>query len=482
MAGRAAVTGGTVITPDGPRQADVLISNGVIAGIGRAGPDDVPVVDAAGCYVLPGGVDPHTHLMSDVPRATAAAAAGGTTTVLSFTNPDPGQGDLDSLLARRAELASLPATADVGLHAMIYAPDLVTEADLAAALAAGASAIKIFLAYPELGIMCSPSRLLELMTLARRLGLLVQVHCENGPLIETLVEHAVQAAGPQARPGAARLFADTRPAEVEEEAVASTLAIASLAQAPCYLVHLSSAGAIEQVRLARKRARAPVYAETCLHHLLLDDRSYAGPEPGRYLVAPPLRDASHAEALWAAVADGTIDTVGSDHCQTRSAVTGGLAAVAGDCAYGIAGVGARLPLLLSEGLARDIPLTRLARLAAENPARIFGHYPAKGALAPGSDADVVVYDPDGEAPISGDAFDDGTGPTIYAGGTQRGRIRAVLLRGELVAADGQPTGARPGRYRPAGDPRPAGQRLRGEDQTKGVAAASQPGALGSSPP
>jgi dihydropyrimidinase len=485
VAGRAAVTGGTVLTPDGPVQADVLISDGVITQIGRAGPGDVPVADATGCYVLPGGVDPHTHLMSDVPRATAAAALGGTTTVLSFTNPEPGQGDLDSLLTRRAELASGQASADVGLHAMIYAPDLVSDADLAAARAAGASAIKIFLAYPELGIMCSPSRLLELMTQARRLGMLVQVHCENGPLIETLERHAVQAAGQRAGRGAARLFADTRPPEVEEEAVASTLAVAALAQAPCYLVHLSSAGAIEQVALARRRSRAPVFAEVCLHHLLLNDRSYAGPEPGRYLVAPPLRAGAHTEALWAAIADGTVDTVGSDHCQTRSAVTGGLAAVAGDCHYGLAGVGARLPLLLSEGLARDIPVTRLTQLAAENPARIFGHYPRKGALAAGSDADIVVYDPAGQTRIDDDAFHDGTGPTVYAGRIQRGRIRAVLLRGAVVAAGGRLTGARPGRYLPAGEPRPArrpGQRSRRDDQTQGAAAAGPPGALGSSRP
>jgi dihydropyrimidinase len=460
-----AVVGGTVVTPDGPRRADVLISGGRVAGLTEAGPaeaggaeagaGDSQQIDAAGCYVLPGGVDPHCHLMAQVRLATAAAALGGTTTALSFTNPDPGQGDLDCLLSRRSEITGGGAVVDVGLHAMLYDPEHAGPADLAAARRAGAAAIKVFLAYPELGIMCTPRRLFELMADARQAGLLVQVHCESGPLIEALVARAVRADAARAGSGdrGARLFCDTRPPEVEEEAVASALAAASLADAPCYLVHLSSAGAIDQVRLARKRHRPPVFAEVCLHHLLLDDQRYAGADAGRYLVAPPLRAAGHADALWEAVADGTVDAVGSDHCQTRSAVTGALAVPGETCSYGIAGIGARLPLLLSEGLARGIPILRLIRLLSENPARIFGHYPRKGAIAPGSDADIVVFDPAGETVVGADDFQDGTGPSVYAGQPRRGSIRAVLLRGELIAAHGSLAQRRHrGRYLPAVQP------------------------------
>jgi dihydropyrimidinase len=458
-----AVAGGTVVTPDGTRRADVLISDGKVARLAEAGltdarpaeggPDGGQRLDAAGCYVLPGGVDPHCHLMAQVALATAAAARGGTTTALSFTNPDPGQGDLDCLRSRRAELDGGGAVVDVGLHAMLYDPERATPADLAAARRAGAAAVKVFLAYPELGIMCSPRRLFELMADARRAGLLVQVHCESGPLIEALVTRAVRDRAERAgadRDGA-RIFAGTRPPEVEEEAVASALAAAALAGAPCYLVHLSSAGAIDQVRLARKRNRPPVFAEVCLHHLLLDDHRYAGADAGRYLVAPPLRPAEHIEALWEAVADGTIDAVGSDHCQTRSAVTGGIAAPGESYRYGLAGIGARLPLLLSEGMARGVPVSRLVQLLSENPARIFGHYPRKGALAPGSDADIVVFDPAGETVVGADDFDDGTGASVYAGGRQRGRVRAVLLRGQLIVTGGVLTQHRGrGRYQPAG--------------------------------
>ena len=270
--------------------------------------------------MLPGGVDPHCHLMPGVHPATAAAACGGTTTVLSFTGPAAGERDLDALLRNRGELERGGAVTDIGLHAAIYDPEHIGHDDLAAVKRAGAAAIKIFLAYPELGIMCSTRRLYELMSAARELGLLVQVHCENAPLIDVLVDEAV-AAGARG----ARVFADTRPHEVEEEAVARTLEVASLAGAACYLVHLSSAGSVEQVRLARRRGQRGVIAEVCTHHLLLDDTRYAGADAERYLVCPPLRDRSHVEALWEGLADGTIDTVGSDHCQVKSATSGPLA-------------------------------------------------------------------------------------------------------------------------------------------------------------
>ena len=273
--------------------------------------------------------------------------------------------------------------------------------------------------------------------------MIVQVHCENGPLIEALTARALSAGrrGP-------RVFADTRPPEVEEEAVARALATASLTGAACYLVHLSSAGAIEHVRLARQRGQARVFAEVCLHHLLLDERRYAGRDAERYLVAPPLRAGQHVAALWEAVADGTVDTVGSDHCQARSVTIPGLSPSGGAYRYGLAGVGARLPMLLSAGQARGIPLSRLLELAARNPARIFGHYPKKGVLAMGSDADLIIYDPAGRTTLGASDFADGTGDNVYAGLPVLGRIRDVLLRGRLIVSGGRFVGGS-GDYLPA---------------------------------
>jgi dihydropyrimidinase len=477
----SAVTGGTVIMPGGPVRADVRIQGGTIAAIGDHRDSGGQQLDAAGCYVLPGGVDPHCHLMAGVHPATSAAARGGTTTVLTFTGPAAGERDLDALLRNRDELERGGAVTDVGLHAAIYDPEHVSHDDLAAVKRAGAAAIKIFLAYPELGIMCSTRRLYELMCAAREIGLLVQVHCENAPLIDALVAEALRAeaaagaggepgrpgesgrparSGRPGRPGhpagpgrsGARIFADTRPPETEEEAVARTLAVASLAGAACYLVHLSSAESLDQVRLARRRGQRDIFAEVCTHHLLLDDTRYAGADAERYLVCPPLRDRRHVEALWEGLADGTIDTVGSDHGQVRSPVTGPLAEAGHHYHYGLAGVGPRLPLLLSAAAARGLPVERVAELAAANPARAFGHYPAKGALAPGSDADIVIFDPGGDAALPDDGFGDGTGDSVYAGLATRGRIRAVLLRGQLIVTGGMLVDhGRPGRYLPAAD-------------------------------
>ena len=232
--------------------------------------------------------------------------------------------------------------------------------------------------------------------------------------------------------------------------MARTLAVASLAGAACYLVHLSSAGAVDQVRLARRRGQPTVFAEVCTHHLVFDDARYAGDDAGRYLVAPPLRARHHVEALWDGLADGTIDTVGSDHCQVRSMTAGTLAEAGHRYWYGLAGAGPRLPVLLSAAMARGLPIERVVQLAAENPARAFGHYPAKGALAPGSDADIVIFDPHGDAVLPDDGFGDGTGDSVYAGLRGQGRIRDVLLRGRpIVRAGATVDQDRPGRYRPA---------------------------------
>lgn len=463
-----AVTGGTVVTPAGAVRGELFVQDGRIAAVEASPPnrasagvhsgedrfptgEDRPspskraglrspadggeVVDATGCLVIPGGVDPHCHLMEDLHDSTRAAALGGTTTVLSFTNPADGEDSLDCLRRRRDEIAAADVFVDVGLHAMLYEPGRAIRDELASMKAEGASAVKVFLAYSELGIMWSPSGLFDLMTIARQVGEIVQVHCESGPLIDSLVAEAAGAG----RSGAG-VFADTRPAVVEAEAVACALAVASLTGATCYLVHLSSAAAIEYVRLARSEFGTSVIAEVCQHHLLLDEGLYLGADPERYLVAPPLRSRAHIESLWEAVADGTVDALGSDHCQLRSTALHEISPDGTGYRYGLAGVGARLPLLLSEGLRRGISIERMVEVLCTGPARVFGHCPRKGVLAPGSDADFVVFDPNVQGVLTQAALEDGTGDSIYTGTAVRGAVRSVALGGTIVVRDGVLTG------------------------------------------
>jgi dihydropyrimidinase len=427
-----AVTGGTVVLAGGALPADVIIEDGRIAALAKPGTAraGAGALDATGCLVLPGGVDPHCHIMADVAAATRAAALGGTTTVLSFTNPGPGEEAGECFLRCRSEVTGGRPAVDVGLHAVLYRPDEV--ADLAALRNAGVSGIKVFLAYSELGIMWSTRGLFELMTTAARHGQVVGVHCEDGELIDGLAAAAVTA-GHTGVP----VFAQTHPPGAEAAAVARVLETAHITGAVCYLVHLSCAEALDQVRLARRRDSPDLRAEVCLHHLLLDDRCYLRDDAERYLVCPPLRPPGHPEALWQALADGTLDMVGSDHCQERSRTIGEFAPDGRGYRYGIAGVGARLPLLLSRGLARGLPVERLAEVGCANPARAFGHYPRKGVIAPGSDADLLIWDPRGQSVIAADSFDDGTGDSVYVGEPLNGWVRDVLLRGRALVRQGR---------------------------------------------
>lgn len=406
------IFGGLVVTEAGSREADVVVADGRIVAIEP--PTAGGELDARGCVVLPGGVDPHTHPLSDLAAASTAAGRGGTTTVLAFTAPLPGESP--GAAWRRAEEEHLPqATVDVALHPAIWAPDQLTRADLEELGALGATSVKLYLAFPELGMMASDRTLYETLRASVELGLLVMVHCENGGAIEARVEEQLA----RAATGVGG-FVAARPPGVEEEAVARTLALARLAEAPVYLVHLSSAGSLDLVREARSRGQT-VVAEACAHHLLLDETCYERPDPGRWLVVPPLRPRLHVDALWEAVLDGTLDTIGSDHANTPYRPS-----FRGDdfraLPYGFPGVETRVPLVLSEGTRRGVPLERLASLLATTPARSFRREDT-GAIVPGAAADLVVWDPSARWTVDASPYD---------GLDVTGRIRTVLRGGRAV--------------------------------------------------
>jgi dihydropyrimidinase len=437
---RLRVTGGLVVTPAGVQKTDIVVSGERVIGLGAVDSRDGEVIDAERCYVLPGGVDPHTHLLADVASATRSAAFGGTTTAVCFTNPAPGEATPDAVVRGRGEVERLAAI-DVALHAIIGEPDRIAAEDLRRVRRLGVRALKVFLAFPEQGLMASDGALYEVLRAAISLGLLVRVHCENGSVIQALIADNLSRGRRQPA-----YFPRSRPPEVEEEAIARTLAIARLAGAAVYITHVTTAGGIGLIGAARGQGQV-VHAEVCLHHLLLDAGRYKSKRAARFLVAPPLRPREDLEALWSAAADGTVDTIGSDHAQSQYRPQGQKPGDFTSLPYGLAGIEMRLPLLLSEGLRRGLPIERLVQLAATRPAQLLGLFPRKGAISPGADADLVVWDPRPHWKVRAPALHDGIGDSPYSGMTVRGAVRFVLLRGRLLVADGRWVApASPGRY------------------------------------
>ena len=425
------IAGGQVVTPAGVFTGDVVVDGERIVAIAEPGRFDGDRIEARDCFVAPGGVDPHVHLLSDVP-AGDQALLGGTTTALSFTWPDD---DEDPVAAfERARDRMLPETSlDVALHAALWSPDEVTAEHVRRLAELGVCGLKLYVAYPELGIMASDRVVYDVMRWGTEHGLPVQVHCENGDLIAALTAEAL-AAG---RIGV-RSFFQTRPAVAEEESVHRMLCLAELTGAQVYLVHLSTAGAVDHVRAARRRG-VRVTAESCTWNLTLDDSVIAADDPRPYMAAPPPRPREHVEAVWRAVADGTINTLGSDHHE-RSYAPPETADFTG-IPYSIRGIRVRLPMLLAEGVRRGIAIERMTHLLAAGPARAFG-IASKGRLAPGADADVVLWHPSASWTI-GDDY------PAWRGRTVPGAVKTVLRRGEVVVRDGELLASRtPGRHLP----------------------------------
>ncbi|CAN5777547.1 dihydropyrimidinase [soil metagenome] len=435
------IANGKVVTAGETRAVDVVVDGGKVVGLVEpgSGPPGHEVVDAAGAYVLPGGVDPHVHALSGTAPATLSGSVGGTTTLLSFTLPHPTESPAEGLTRARDEEVPL-SPVDMGLHASYLKPGMVSFEQLSELRDLGVSGIKVFLAYPELGIMFTDGPLFELLRSAAALELRVQVHCEVGEVIEVLVGE-YQAAGRRE----VCCFAETRPVEVEDEAVRRTLTLAEYVDAAVYIVHMTTAGGLEAVREAR-RAGVDVKAEACTHHLLLDESRYKGEAPERFLIAPPLRPIEHVEALWEAVADGTLDTIGSDHSQVLYHHPGANPDDFTSKPYGFPGAELRMPLILSEGLKRGVSIERLVDLLCTGPAKAFGHHPRKGTLGVGADADILIWDPEVSWVVDAAKLHDGWGISPYEGWEVQGAVRAVYLRGELVAADGEPVGTPAGAF------------------------------------
>ena len=449
------IRGGTVVTATRSHTADVAIAGGRITAIepdltGLAA-SAVEVVDATGFLVLPGAVDVHTHTRvataAEPDRFFAdsvAAAFGGTTSFLSFNNPGTGS----SPAAERSLLTGVREwrAATDGDSAIDYGLSLTVSgraddplAELPATIDAGVATSKAFMVFD---FRLPDERLFEAMRVMGRRGGMLQVHCEDAVLLDAAIADALQRGDVLPR-----YHATTRPSYVEAVATARAMAFARATGAPVHVVHLTSAAALAEVRRARA-AGVRVTAETCPHYLVLTEDRYDDPDPAscaRYVVAPPLRTPADRDALWAGLADGSLDMVATDHVPDRLAVEKAEAARGvpfNEISNGAPGIETLLTLLYSEGVATGrLTVERMVDLIATTPAARFG-LGSKGAVAVGRDADLVFFDPAARRTLRATDLHHSSDYTPYEGLAVTGAIRDVFVRGRAVIRNGTFVGRR----------------------------------------
>jgi dihydropyrimidinase len=442
MADSTLIRGGALVTPEGQLQGDILLADGKIAAIGlELDADGARVVDAGGCVVLPGLLDPHTHVQLDTgvyrtpdnwEIGTRTAACGGVTTVIDFATQFPGQDVKTALAARLAEIGEL-AQIDYSLHMMLTALPEAAELDrwLGQLVGDGVPSVKVYTTYRP-NYYEDDAALLRVLEAAGRQDVLVMVHCEN----DALVSAATGALVESGLTGLAH-HGEARPALAEVEAAHRVLFLAEQASSrpEVYVVHCSASGTVEQVSQARAGGQA-AYAETTPQHLLLNESLYTGPHPERGIMQPPLRAAEENERLWTQVQTGAVATIGTDHCDYTLAQKQHSPRFT-ETAGGVPGLETLLPLLATYGVGQGrISWSRLIELTSSNPARIFG-LSSKGTLAPGRDADVVIYDPAGQYTIQAGQLHNLAGYTPFEGWPVAGRVRDVFSRGRTIVENGE---------------------------------------------
>jgi dihydropyrimidinase len=436
------IRGGTVVTADGERHADVLIRDGRVVEVRPDLPPQGDVIDATGQLVLPGIVDPHTHLLLDTGTARTAddfesgslsAAAGGVTTYLDFAPQQPGQRFAEALQARR-KLIEGRSYVDYAIHLIIAQLPTGWERDLAALVDAGVTSAKVYTTYRDTIFYADDWTWYRLMERAGETGFLVQVHAENDAIVAGMSQQLVDEGK-----RSLKYHAIARPAVAETEAVSRGLVFSRTTGSPVYFVHLSTPGAIDLVSEARRQG-VPAMAETCPHYLILDDSRYDQPDAARYVMTPPLRDLDTQGHLWERLSGGAIHSIGSDHCGFSLSQRAGVDDFR-EISPGIPGVETSLLLMHSFGVVeRRISRSDLVRLLCTNPAKIFGLWPRKGDLRPGSDADLVIFDPRPQRSLHAAELHSRAGYTPYEGLQVTGRVVATICRGEVVFRDGKVTG------------------------------------------
>jgi dihydropyrimidinase len=457
---RTLISGGTVVGPTGTQTAEVLVEDERIVAIAAPGTQLVTafaegarVIDASGRLVVPGGVDAHTHMelpfggtfASDTfETGTRAAAWGGTTTIVDFAVQRKGEALRPGLEAALAK-AEGNCAIDYGFHMIVSDVNEQSCKEMDVLVDDGVTSFKLFMAYP--GVFYSTDgEILRAMQEARTSGATVMMHAENGIAIDVLVSQALSRGET-----APRFHGLTRPDRLEAEATSRAIALAKVTGAPLYIVHLSTTGALEAVAQARSEGQN-AFAETCPQYLFLstDDLAREGFEGAKYVCSPPLRDREHQANLWRGLRTDDLSVVSTDHCPFCFKEQKELGAEDfSKIPNGLPGVEHRIDLTYQGVVAGEITLPRWVEVNATTPARMFGLYPKKGVLAPGSDADIVLYDPAATQTISAATHHMNVDYSAYEGTKVTGRVDTVLSRGKVVIEAGRYVGDKShGRYLP----------------------------------
>ncbi|MFD3337646.1 dihydropyrimidinase [Streptomyces violaceoruber] len=450
MSSRTVIRGGLVITASDEIHADVLIEDGRVAALAATGTPAAEaftaenVIDASGKYVIPGGVDGHTHMempfggtyaADTFETGTRAAAWGGTTTVVDFAIQSVGHSLREGLDAWHAK-AEGNCAIDYGFHMIVSDVNQETLKEMDLLVEEGVTSFKQFMAYP--GVFYSDDgQILRAMQRAAENGGLIMMHAENGIAIDVLVEQAL--ARGETDP---RFHGEVRKALLEAEATHRAIRLAQVAGAPLYVVHVSATEAVAELTRARDEG-LPVFGETCPQYLFLSTDNLAEPdfEGAKYVCSTPLRPKEHQAALWRGLRTNDLQVVSTDHCPF--CFSGQKELGRGDFSKipnGMPGVENRMDLLHQAVVDGHIGRRRWIEIACATPARMFGLYPKKGTIAPGADADIVVYDPHAEQVISAETHHMNVDYSAYEGRRITGRVETVLSRGEPVVTEREYTG------------------------------------------
>jgi len=449
------IRGGKLITASESIESDLLIDGERIVAVGRElSADGAEIVDARGKLVMPGGVDPHTHF--DLPMFDTvssddhytghkAAAFGGTTTVLDFV-PQPAAGPLRAGLEAWHAKADGRAAVDFGFHINVTRLDDRILREIRLLPDEGITTLKVFMAYNG-RLRLQDGEIFQVLRAAAECGMLTMLHAENGDVIDLLVQKAL-AAGKTAPEWHAR----TRPAWGAVEAVLRGVALAAQAEAPLYVVHVNAAGEVDMIRYARAR-NLPVMGETCPQYLFFTADLLRRPDGAKWVCSPPLRTEADQAALWEGLADGSLQTMGTDHCpfffdgrqtidyEGRPTAIPGKELGEGDFTKipnGLPGVGDRMPVMWSYGVGQErLTPNHFVALHSTNPAKIFGLYPRKGSLLPGADGDIVIWDPGMRLRYGREIAQHRTDYNLYEGWEMAGFPRKVFLRGTLIVDEGR---------------------------------------------